>query len=342
MKDKQFDYVADELSWPGVGLLALTIQGQQNLGTAANYPRLNPSENRFEFADNLSWTHGRHIIKIGGEVLTTEDYNDNLQNRTGTYTYPNFTSFAQDLSGNLSNAKRWQNYSQGLGVPVVQFTTRDYGIYVQDQYRVHTNLTLNLGLRYDYTALPQPIAFSDWTVNPDYPSTGRIPTTNKNFAPRVGLAYTFNQSKTVVRAGYGIFYGRYQGGLINSFFTRNGMLQPSVSLNGSVALDMATGPVFPNRLPAGYMPAAIPGTVDLTFPSKDFRNPYSQQGNVAIEHELTPSTTLSVSYLWSRGLHLTTVQDINVGSLGDPVTYRINNASGNQVGTYTTPTYRRE
>src|SRR3989441_11414658 len=92
MKDKQFDYVSDALTWPGVGLLGLTIQGQSNLGTAVNYPRLNPSENRFQFADNVSWSFGKHTWKAGLDVLYTQDYNDNLQNRSGTFTYANLTA----------------------------------------------------------------------------------------------------------------------------------------------------------------------------------------------------------------------------------------------------------
>ena len=163
--------------------------------------------------------------------MSTEDFNDNLLNRTGTYTYtyPNFTSCALDLSGNTAGAKRWQNYAQGLGDPMVRFTVRDYGLFLQDQYRVTADLTLNLGIRYDYTALPQPIATSDQLVNPEFPSTGRVPNVHNNVAPRLGIAYSFNQSRTVLRAGYGIFYARYPGGLINTFFTRNGMSQPSVN-----------------------------------------------------------------------------------------------------------------
>jgi hypothetical protein len=345
-KDKQFDYVSDELSLPGIGLLGLTIQGQTNLGTAVDYPRLNPSENRYQFADNLNWNRGRHSIKMGADVMTTQDYNDTLRNRTGTFTYPTFTAFALDLTGN-SGAKRWQNYSQRFGNPIVDIRSNDFGFYIQDQFRVSANLTLNLGLRYDYAALPQPITDSPDRVNPAFPATGRIPSANKNFGPRFGISYAFNDAKTVVRAGYGIFYGRYPNGLINTFFLENGMSQTLVNLNASVASDLAAGPVFPNRLlpidsaapPTGW--GVPPGTVDLTFPSNSFRNAYTQQGNVAIEHEISPNVGITVSYLWSRGFHLTTVRDLNVGVPGAPIVYRINDEAGNQVGAYATPAYLR-
>jgi hypothetical protein len=338
-KDKQFDYVSNDLIWPGVGQLGLTIQGQQNLGTAVNYPRLNPSENRFQFADTVTWTLGKHTWKAGVDILHTEDYNDSLVNRSGTYTYPNLTAFAMDYTGNTAGAKRWQNYTQGLGNPVVAFHVQDYAFYLQDQYRISAKLTLNYGIRYDYAALPQPITLSDFAVNTEYPATGRIPVVRTNFAPRAGIAYSLT-NKTVLRAGFGIFHARYPGGLINTFITRNGIYQPPVTFNSSVAADLANGPLFPNRLPTGFRPAAI-GNVDLTFPARDFRAPYTQHGNIALERELTRNAAITVSYLWSRGLHLTTVQDINAGRPGEPVTYRINDRSGNQVGSYATPTYRR-
>ena len=76
--------------------------------------------------------------------------------------------------------------------------------------------------------------------------------------------------------------------------------------------------------------------------SKDFRSPYTQQGDIAIEHQLTKTLALTASYIWSRGLHLTSVNDINIGAPGPTVTYRINDASGNQVGSYSTPVYVRQ
>jgi hypothetical protein len=113
---------------------------------------------------------------------------------------------------------------------------------IQDQYRVSAALTLNFGLRYDYAALPQPIADSPNRVNPSYPQTGRIPSSNKNFAPRLGISYAFNNSKTVLRAGYGLFYARYPAGLINTLFLENGMSQTLVNLNANVPADLAAGP----------------------------------------------------------------------------------------------------
>src|ERR1051325_3735264 len=64
-KDKQFDYPNDQLAIPGIGFLGINVTGQSNLGTATDYPRTNPSENRFQYIDTLTWTRGRHRLKIG-------------------------------------------------------------------------------------------------------------------------------------------------------------------------------------------------------------------------------------------------------------------------------------
>ncbi len=337
-KDKQFDYPNDALAIPGIGFLGINITGQNNLGTATDYPRTNPSENRFQYSDTLTWTKDKHTLKFGFDFMRTEDYTNLLFNRTGTYLFPSFTALALNLSGNTAGSKDWSTFTQTIGNPVVDFYMNDYSFFVQDQYKITSRFMLNLGLRYDYTSLPQPTL-----VNPDYPATGRIPTYNKQFAPRIGFAYALdNQNKTVIRAGYGIFYGRYPGGLVNTFLLGNGLYQKSITLNSSNAGDKAAGPVFPNVLPNSdaYNPPV--GSVSLNIASKDFRTPYTEQGDIAIERELTRTLGLTVSYIWSRGLHLTSVNDINIGAPGPTITYRINDAGGNQVGTYSTPVYVRQ
>jgi outer membrane receptor protein involved in Fe transport len=338
MKDKQFDYPNDALGIPGIGFLGISISGQSNLGTATDYPRTNPSENRLQFADTMTMTRGKNTIKAGFEVSRTEDYTNLLFNRTGTYSFPSFSALALDLSGNTTGAKDWTTYSQAIGNPEVDLFITDYAAFVQDQFKATPRLTLNLGVRYDYSHLPQPSV-----TNPDYPATGRIPTYNKQFAPRVGFAYSLDeQGRTVIRAGYGMFYGRYPGGLINTFLLGNGQYQKAISLSSSSAADLASGPVFPDRLPnsGSYSPPA--GSVSLNIASQDFRTPYTQQGDIAIEHQLTKTLAITASYIWSRGLHLTSVNDINIGAPGPTVTYRINDASGNQVSSYSTPVYIRQ
>lgn len=333
-KDRLFDDVNPKLIPPETGRVQISVQGQGNLGVVDYLPRVNPDEVRWQLVDTLTWTVGRHFLKFGFDFTHTADLNENLRNQYGTYSYATFTAFAQDFSGNSQGLKRWQSYSQRFGNRRVETAIRDYSVFAQDQWRLTPNLTFNYGLRYEYAQFTQPKL-----VNPEYPQTGKIPQPGRNFAPRLGLAYSLNQARTVIRAGYGIFYARFQGGLINTFHLENGIYQKVISLNAARPEDLALGPVFPNRLSAiDREPPA--GTVDVTFPSPDFRNPYTQQGDFGIEQQLTANTGLSVSYLWSRGAHLTTVRDLNIGPLGPEVSYRILDAAGRTVGTYVTPTYR--
>jgi hypothetical protein len=333
-KDRLFDFVNPDLIPAETGSIGLTVAGQSNLGTATDYPRLNPSEQRFQFADNLSWTVGKHSTKFGFDVSNTEDFLNILRNRAGSYSYATWTDFALDFSGNTTGAKRWNSYSQTVGNPNLDFTTRDYAFFAQDQFRVTPKLTLNFGLRYDYSQLPQPTV-----TNPNYPQTAHINSPKKNFAPRVAFAYSLN-GKTVLRGGYGMFYARFQGAMIQTLFLANGVYQPGLSLNGSVPTDLAAGPVFPNRLPVTSSGNAPAGSVNLVYAAPNFKNPYTQQGDLALERQLTGSTSVTVNGIWSRGIRLFTTRDSNIGALGPDVTYRINDASGTQVGTYTTPTYR--
>src|SRR5262249_375080 len=161
----------------------------------------------------------KHTLKVGFDIMRTEDYTNLLFNRTVTYTFPTFTALAQDMSGNSAGNKNWLTFTQTIGNPLVDLYMTDSSFFAQDDVTVHyrffaqddskvmQRVTFNLGLRYDYTSFPQPTL-----TKPDYPATGQLPTYDKDIAPRIGFAYTLDQqSKTVVRGGYGIFYGRYPG-----------------------------------------------------------------------------------------------------------------------------------
>ena len=336
-KDRLFDEVNPALIPAVTGTLGLTVQGQSNLGTATDYPRLNPSEQRFQFVDTLSWVVGRHNLKFGFDFMHTEDFLNILRNRAGNYTYSDFNSFALDI-GNPNTGKNWQTFTQTLGNPNIDLFTKDYALFVQDQIRVTPRLTFNLGVRWDGSSFTQPTL-----VNPAYPQTGRIPEYRKAFAPRAGVAYSWND-KTVFRGSYGVFYTRIPGNLIQNLTINNGLYQPQISLNGSVPSDVALGPTFPNRLPQDVLSnpnrPQPQGVLDIQFAASDFRNPYTQQADIAIDRQLSENLGLTVSYLWTKGNALLTNRDLNVGALGDPVTFRINDTSGSQVGTYSTPTYR--
>jgi hypothetical protein len=325
-KDRLSDPAAGDL-WPKeTGGLYMTVAGT-TVGAAQAYPRTYPSEQRHQLVDNYSWTHGAHSAKFGVDFATTQDWMNQLYNGSGSYSYSNITNFARDFTGNTTGAKNYSTFTQTFGNPIQNLRTTDINLYAQDVWKVGKKLTLNYGLRYEKAYLPQPTV-----TNPDWPQTGLIPSPNKNFAPRLSLAYALGQ-KTVIRAGYGVFWGRFHGNGISTLFLGNGRYQTNVSIN-------ATGvgaPVFPNVFAsASGLPSA---SINLQFAAPDFHNPYTQQGNVTIERQLARDLGLSVSYMWTRGIGMWTQRDVNLGPPGTTRTYVIQDINGNQVGAYTTPIY---
>ncbi|MBZ5723377.1 MAG: TonB-dependent receptor [Acidobacteriia bacterium] len=323
-KDRLSDPGASDL-WPSTGALVINLNGSA-VGAAAAYPRTFPSEQRFQLVDNYSWTHGAHSVKFGVDWQTTEDYMNQLFNGAGTYNFSTLTAFAKDFSGNSTNAKDYSTFTQAFGNPIQDFRTSDINFYAQDTWKATKRLTLNYGVRYEKTFLPQPTV-----VDPNYPQTGKIPAYNKDFAPRFSLSYSLGD-KTVLRAGYGLFYARFLGNGLDTLYLGNGRYQTTISVNSTTS----GAPVFPNIVPnAASVPA---GTVNITFADQNhFRNPYTQQGTIALERQLSRDMVLTASYIWSRGLQIWTSRDLNLNAPTAMGTYVIDDAGGNQVGSFTTP-----
>jgi hypothetical protein len=325
-KDRLSDPAASDL-WPSTGPLYFTIAGS-TVGAAQAYPRTFPSENRFQFVDNYSWTTGAHSAKFGVDVSTTQDWMNQLFNQYGGYSYSNITNFARDFNGGAFNSgvRNYTSFSQQFGNPFQNIRTTDFNIYIQDTWKPTQKFSLNYGLRYEKTFVPQPTV-----VNPDFPQTGRIPSPGHNFAPRIGLAYSISD-RTVVRAGYGIFYARLHGNMLDTLFLGNGLYQTAISLLPG----QAGAPVFPNVVPSAV---GLPtGSVKLEFAAPDFHNPYTQQGTVAVEHQFGRDVAFTASYIWSRGIGLFTQRDLNLGA-GTMENFTVQDAAGTTVNSFRSPVY---
>jgi len=329
-KDRQADAVNQALLDPRYGALTLSVSNQP-LGSANYIPRIQPSESRFQYADNLSWTKGNHNLKFGVDILQTEDYTNQLLNGNGNYVYPNANAFALDYSGNTTGTKNYTSFQQAFGRRDVDAKFQDLAVFAQDSYRVRPNLTVYYGLRYEYTFTPTPPI-----KNADYPQTGRIPDYGKNFGPRAGFSWAVNGGNTVIRSGYGIYYGRFPGSSYNSLFTTNNLYQQSLTLQTSVPAQAAAAPVFPNLLSS---PAGTPGAATVGFAVNGLRTPNSQQADFAIQQALGRNSSFTVSYIWSRAAHLITVRDLNLLTPTHSLTYNILDTAGNTTGSYTTPVY---
>jgi hypothetical protein len=328
--DLEGDNINPQLMGPALGSLVVSVFGV-SVGSYNILPRVQPREQRFEFADNVSWVKGRHIIKFGTDIATAEDYSYFIQNVNGSYTYQTVTNFALDYSGNTSGIKHWQSYAQTFGDPTVDQSINAYSFFLQDEWRPFRNFTATIGARYEYEQLPQPTK-----CNQDYTATCHIYSKPTNLMPRLGLAYSLN-NKTVIRAGYGMFYARMAGSTIGNLFTGNGVTTTAVSLSGTQAPQLAAGPMFPNILsavPTGVTVAAS----NIQFADPNLKTPYSEQATFAVERELMRDLALTTSYIWSRGVQLYSVRDLNLPTATTPFTYTIADASGVPTGaTYTTP-----
>jgi len=329
--DRQADSFDQAELGGGLGYLDVSVGGVQ-LGPATYLPRVEPSETRYEFSDDANLVKGNHSFKFGFNFFTTEDYNYYISNYFGSYSYLNPTQFALDYTGNTTGAKDWTSYSQTFGNPIADYRINELAWYVLDQWKATPKLTLNLGVRYDKS-----LSMTFPVTNPDFPQTGYIHTPSTNFAPRLGVSYRLND-RTVLRGGFGMFYARLLGGLIDNLWTTNGIYQIADSLSATNPTQIAAGPIFPNALPSPPTGASV-SAATIQFADPHLKAPYTQQANITVEHQLTTDMTVDVSGIWSRGVHLMSTVDLNAPTPTSSYTYTIADASGNATGSYTTPLY---
>jgi hypothetical protein len=328
--DRQADTFDQAELGGGLGFLDVSVAGVQ-LGPATYLPRVEPLETRNEFADDVSWSKGKHMIKFGFTFEHVTDDVNYLSNRFGSYTFPTVNSFALDYSGNTTGAHDYSGFTQTFGNPVVDYSLKDIGMYIMDQWQVSNRLTVTMGLRYEYTFMPPPAK-----ENPLFPMTGEsLPSGTRDLAPRIGFAYRINE-KTVLRASAGTFFARQVSGILDDVYTGNGIYQVSDSLTNATLI--AQGPTFPNAL-AAPLTSVVQGASTLDVLSPHLKTPYSEQATVALQRQIGKDQVVTVSGIFSKGVNLWGTQDINAPALGAPFTYVINNAAGQQVGTYTTPVY---
>jgi outer membrane receptor protein involved in Fe transport len=263
---------------------------------------------RAQFIDNVTYTRGTHSFKFGLDFNFDRIFNFFPGLFTGQYTFNSYALFASNTPASFVQNFAGAGTSGGTTEP----DTNEYGFFAQDDWRVTRRLTLNLGVRYDYQDLADP------TVNnPSAALTaaGLNTTTpvrdGNNIAPRLGFSYAFDE-KTVLRGGYGIFYGRTPAIMLGTAHSQNGIQVTGVSLT---AAQMTTiGLTYPNILSAPPNIAGVTANPSLYIFAKDYAQPYVQQGRLGIEREIIPNLSLSATYLFFRGVHLSRTRDINLGA----------------------------
>ncbi|HEY6254009.1 MAG TPA: TonB-dependent receptor, partial [Candidatus Angelobacter sp.] len=264
-----------------------------------------PDESRMQIADTMTWTHGKHTLKYGVDMSHVNDNSQNLFNGFGSYSYSSLLAYFSDLNkpNTCSGKPCYSNFTQGIGTPGLEFTTNDYALFAQDDWKILPRLSLSFGLRYEYQMMPKPFAN---LINPLVPQTGHLPRDQNNFGPRVGFAWDVTGSgKTVLRGGYGIYYGRVINSTIFNALLNTGMPGSQVSLFFTPS--SAGAPVFPQIL------TSLNGAgSNIVFFDSHFQNPQIHQMDLTLEREVGWGTVFSVSYLGSLGRELPSFVDTNI------------------------------
>ncbi|HEV2835747.1 MAG TPA: TonB-dependent receptor [Pyrinomonadaceae bacterium] len=261
---------------------------------------------RAQFIDVVSLTQGKHSLKFGADLNFDRVFNFFPGLFTGQYTFNSYALFASNTPATFVQNFAGAGTTGGTTNPDLN----EYGFFVQDDWRISTKLTLNLGLRYDLQDLAEPTV-----KNPSaaLAAVGLDTTTsvrdNNNFAPRFGFSYAFDD-KTVLRGGYGIFFGRTPAIMLGTSHSQNGIQVTGVSLNCTLVPNPC--PTYPTIFTTPPSGGGVNPSLYLF--AKDYAQPYIQQGRIGVERELFANTSLSVSYLYFRGVHISRTRDINLGT----------------------------
>jgi hypothetical protein len=293
------------------GLTSISVTGFSPLGDESNNPQ-HSTTNVYQFLDNLTWVHGSHTAKFGAEYRITQ------QNAYRDIESRGFIDFLGDITGNALE-ELLLGLPTDSGVATLDnpehLRTHSYDFFANDNWRIRPNLTLILGLRYEYNSpgvdaqnhanLYDPATQSLVPVGTGgIPRGGYLPDRN-NFAPRVGLAWMPTGSgRTVVRAGYGIYYDQ------SALAPGEGLYFSPPYFNFNVYYPLsATQPLllsnpFPSNFPYPNPPSALAFQLNL-------RTPYVQQWNFNIERSLGGSRMLEIGYVGSKGTDLIGARDAN-------------------------------
>jgi Carboxypeptidase regulatory-like domain len=291
-----------------------------------------PDERRTQYADTVSWSHGKHNLKFGFDIAHTHDLSENLRTQYGSFQYSTIANYLSDFTqpnscGTAHTTPCYFSYQQAFGPLGFSFNTNDLAFFAEDTWRILPRFTLNLGLRYEYEMLPSPIL-----PNSIVPQTQSFPSDKKNLGPRIGFAWdVFGDGKTAIRGGYGIYYGRVINSTIYNALTSTGV--PGSQFSFTFFPGPGSTPPFPQILTTQPPPSSGLGIV---FFDNNFKLPQVHETDLTLELEIAHNTMLSVSYLGSFGRHLPDFVDINTGAALTNITYSVAAGGPLPAGSYTT------
>ncbi len=295
------------------------------------------------FSNNYLWTRGRHSFNIGYEIRRTYQDDNEQQTYGGVFNFsnnqtsvhnpadPNFTIDGNPFASYLLGLPDSVNRSNSQELALRNF---DLSPYIQDDIKLTTKLTLNLGVRWDiqepFTAKANNVVYFNPNItNPDaiglngaprpgavskFGVPGGITRADIHYGhvgPRIGLAYALNP-KTVLQAGFSIAFldgGAYEYGTNKVAVNYGNLLVGSFTRNSTGSYTSSYGPIDGNPLPnPGPVPFSsglgIANTVHSLNPERDGYAPYTQQWNFNVQHQLPFRTLLTAAYVGTRTIHL--------------------------------------
>jgi len=313
------------------GLPVISVGGFAGLGANKSNPRGRIDSN-LQYLNNFSYNRGLHNWKFGFEYRRTSVNQYFDLNHRGKLSFDSLDDF---IAGNPSGG------SQTLGDSRRHTYQNNFGLYLQDNFKLSHRLTLNYGLRWDYYGVigEKDNLFSIFDSSGNLVQVGAnggpsslYPKDWNNFSPRVGVAYdVFGTGKTILRAGYGLAYDAFS----QDFFA--GQIPYVTSNAGPLFNDIGARAISYGGITNGLTPVAcggdsipIPnsalcappvfgdfGSGDVFTVDQHLRTPYVQNYNINIEQDLTHRTAVSVAYVGSTGRKLFRFIDLNQG---DPAT----------------------
>jgi len=315
------------------------ITGYSNIGNTIQGPQAR-YDNTWQWADTMTWLKGKHAFKFGGDYRAYEQNQLFTFVNNGYYFYDG-SGTQQGLVQSLPGISAPLNdFIHGFVTQFVQNSSARQGyrdrfgsLFLQDDWKLAPNFTLNLGVRWEYMAPltelnnrlnafrpgQQSTIFPTAPVGLVYPGDAgvSISTYNhdwNNFAPRIGFAWDpFRNGKMSVRAGYGLFYDSPVSELTLQFLTAPPFgIQPTTLYDTDMTQPYSSSTVNPIPNPFPFTPVK-PGApfnfaniapIGLTVMDPNFSTPYSQQWNMQVQYQVTQNWFASVSYVGTNGVKL--------------------------------------
>jgi hypothetical protein len=296
-----------------------------------SYRKALPDERKWQIGDVLYVSHGNHSLAFGVDGVHNYDLQNNTYESNGYISYSYVTNFLADMnsegkaadscnstaaaSGTSSTSALgtypcYSSFAQGFGAPVFAVSTMDYGVFAQDTWKATPRLTFELGLRYDFEQLPgisqnYGLTVAAGTFVP-YAGINNTPSDKNNLGPRLGFAYDLTGSgKSVIRGGYGMFYGRITNGVLLNVLLNTG--SPNGQFTASLKPNATGAPVFPN-----IISVATPPTPGSYFLAPNLQNPMVHEFDLILQQQVGKGTVASVSYLGALGKELTNFVNTNL------------------------------